>query len=531
MPKTISAGLQSHLALDETSLATLWRITRQDATTYHFTDHDVDIVFDGDTYESSIGYNRTAIANSTGLSVDNLDVLGFLDDSALTEADLRGGKFDFASVEIFLINWATPADGVLIARTGTMGEVSYSETGLFSAELRGLVQPFSQNMMVAYQSECRADLGDTKCKIPISVDFAERSTAYALPTEINDRFALHVQDAVFEITAENLGFDNGNVNNWTTAGDVDAVTIANGLGPQSGTHFLHGASGAGAGYVTSRTIDVTNALDLTQVDAGNMTFDFSVFQANSDVDDLGSVRVDLLDVDGNILSTPMNTTPAALAPLDVYQEQSVTGHTVVAGTRQVQIVLTGALVTGTRCNVAFDTVTLSFGCATEGISWQNTDNTIFEVTTAGTTAASTPGTVNTTPGVTTVDGTLTWTAREPLKRFAKVTAVSGSNAKVFTIEFDEPLAVDDWFNFGGVFFETGNNKGLVMEIKDWISSSSQVVLFLEMPFEVQINDRLTIYRGCDKLRATCNTVFDNVVNYRGEPDVPGADEVFQIPSR
>ena len=87
MPKTISGALASHLALEVTSLASIWRIVREDNTTLFFTDHDKDIVFEGDTYIAAIGYNRTTIESRVGLSVDNLDVEGFLDSTALAEGD------------------------------------------------------------------------------------------------------------------------------------------------------------------------------------------------------------------------------------------------------------------------------------------------------------------------------------------------------------------------------------------------------------------------------------------------------------
>ena len=103
MPKVILAGMTTHIGQETTSLATLWRVIRSDTTEFYFTDHDVDIPFDGNTYEAAIGYDRTAVANAVGLSVDNLDVSGFLDSSALTDAELRAGLFDFA--EVFKSAW------------------------------------------------------------------------------------------------------------------------------------------------------------------------------------------------------------------------------------------------------------------------------------------------------------------------------------------------------------------------------------------------------------------------------------------
>ena len=37
--------------------------------------------------------------------------------------------------------------------------------------------------------------------------------------------------------------------------------------------------------------------------------------------------------------------------------------------------------------------------------------------------------------------------------------------------------------------------------------------------------------GCDRTMATCATRFDNAVNFRGEPFLPGNDLVARYPSR
>ncbi len=180
MTKTVPGPLATHLALETTSLASLWEITRKDGTKLFLTDHDSDITFSGDLYESSIGYDRTGISNRVGLNVDNLDVTGFLDSSALTEAELRGGLYDRAEVKISIINWDSPSDGVIRMRKGEFGEVGYTDEGGFKTELRGLTQPFSQQLVETYQPICRVDLGDSRCKIELFPDVVLRTTAYVV---------------------------------------------------------------------------------------------------------------------------------------------------------------------------------------------------------------------------------------------------------------------------------------------------------------------------------------------------------------
>jgi uncharacterized phage protein (TIGR02218 family) len=178
--KSVSAALAAHLAGPVTTLATCWRITRRDGREFFFTDHDRDLVFEGEVYKASSGYSRTAIANDASLGVDNLDVEGVFDNEAITEQELRAGLFDQAEVRIFLVNWADPSMGALRMRRGWFGEVVLTEQGVFRTELRGLAQALSQRIGELYSPECRADLGDHRCKVPIHPPVVARATAYAL---------------------------------------------------------------------------------------------------------------------------------------------------------------------------------------------------------------------------------------------------------------------------------------------------------------------------------------------------------------
>jgi uncharacterized phage protein (TIGR02218 family) len=110
---SVSTALATHLAGAVTTLATCWRITRTDGVVFRFTDHDRDLVVDGEVYAASAAYSRTAISNDAGMGVDHLDVEGVLDSAAVTEEELRAGLFDRAEVRIFLVNWAEPSMGVL----------------------------------------------------------------------------------------------------------------------------------------------------------------------------------------------------------------------------------------------------------------------------------------------------------------------------------------------------------------------------------------------------------------------------------
>lgn len=166
--KSASAGLAAHLAGEVTTLATCWKITRRDAQVLGFTTHVQDLVVSGVTYISAIGsYTATTIRTSSDMAVDNLDVDAVFDSAYITDQDLRAGKYDFAQVEIFQVNYADVSQGVLKLRRGWLGEVA-SHGHYFQAELRGLMQALQQTVGRVYGKRCDADLGDARCTVSLA---------------------------------------------------------------------------------------------------------------------------------------------------------------------------------------------------------------------------------------------------------------------------------------------------------------------------------------------------------------------------
>ncbi len=153
-------------------------------------------------------------------------------------------------------------------------------------------------------------------------------------------------------------------------------------------------------------------------------------------------------------------------------------------------------------------------------------NRIYEVTIAGTTAGSEP-TYDIDIGDPTVDGSATLVAVTAWTRHAVVSDVT--NQFKFDITVSESRAVNNWFNGGTITIETGNNAGFRVEIKDWVQSSGLITTFLGLPFVLEIGDEVALYPGCDKSIDDCKNKFNNVINYRGEPHIPGQDTLTRYP--
>jgi uncharacterized phage protein (TIGR02218 family) len=165
--KNLSAELATHIAGEVTTLATCWRLERTDGWVRGFTDHDLPLVIDGLTYVAATGFLPSAIKSGAGLSVDNLDVDGFLDDDALKAEDLAAGLFDGAKIDIFLVNWADLSQGRVLLRRGSLGEVKRADNR-FSAEIRGIANRLQQIAGKLYSRLCRTDLGSAECKVVLA---------------------------------------------------------------------------------------------------------------------------------------------------------------------------------------------------------------------------------------------------------------------------------------------------------------------------------------------------------------------------
>lgn len=161
-----SADLIEHLGLGTTTLCRCWAVVRNDGVSYGFTDHDMDLQFEGVTFKADTGLTAQALEQSTGLSVDNTEALGALSDAAIRESDIESGRFDGASVRAWLVNWRDVAQRVLQFR-GTMGEITRSAGG-FRTELRGLTESLNQPQGRVYQKPCSAVLGNAQCGVDLA---------------------------------------------------------------------------------------------------------------------------------------------------------------------------------------------------------------------------------------------------------------------------------------------------------------------------------------------------------------------------
>ena len=165
--KPISPALAAHLQGETTTLAYLVKITRVDGVVKAFTTHDRDVTVGSVVYKADGAVTPSAIESRAGLAVDNLEITGILDSAALTDADLQAGFYDFARVDVAVVNWADMTQGIVPLRRGWFGQVTRAGTH-YIAELRGLHDLLQRPLGDAYTPECRFDLGDARCGVHLA---------------------------------------------------------------------------------------------------------------------------------------------------------------------------------------------------------------------------------------------------------------------------------------------------------------------------------------------------------------------------
>lgn len=104
--------------------------------------------------------------------------------------------------------------------------------------------------------------------------------------------------------------------------------------------------------------------------------------------------------------------------------------------------------------------------------------------------------------------------------------------RTFEVEGLEGYA-DGWFSRGLMTFRSGLNSGQSIEIRSHrVQNGAAVIELWQEPSKVvQPGEEIEVKAGCDKQLATCRDKFNNVVNFRGFPHMPGNDFVTSYARR
>lgn len=121
------------------------------------------------------------------------------------------------------------------------------------------------------------------------------------------------------------------------------------------------------------------------------------------------------------------------------------------------------------------------------------------------------------------------TARPGFSAFVAPVAVEGRRIFRFSGIGGVPSR---WFDHGRLEVVSGPAAGLSGSIKaDRIDNGERVIeLWSQIREAVEPGDAVRLVAGCDRCAKTCREKFDNFINFRGFPHVPGEDWLMSYPT-
>lgn len=210
--KPWGAALASHYGQTTTTLALYWHVVRSDAQVYGWVEHDRDLVIAGVTYRAAAGLRASAVQTTMDMQPGTLDVTAFLEVS--TEADIEAGVWDEARVTIFEARWDVLPTAVDAAQCNILlhhrlGKID-RQTGVFQAQLHGLLEQLDTQVGRVYSATCPWRLGDSRCQVDLG-PWTRTGTVTALEGDGRYQFGDSAQ-------AEPDGFFNEGVLTFTSGG-------------------------------------------------------------------------------------------------------------------------------------------------------------------------------------------------------------------------------------------------------------------------------------------------------------------------
>ena len=149
-----------------TSMTLCWTAERSDGAGVAMTTHDRALLLDGVQYAPDPGMTPATVSRRLGLEAQSGEVGGAVTSAAITEKDLRFGRWDGAQIAMFATDWQVGSERIDLVR-GRVGEVAMADSE-FSAELVGAGAVLEEPVCPATSPHCRAEFGDKKCRVDLA---------------------------------------------------------------------------------------------------------------------------------------------------------------------------------------------------------------------------------------------------------------------------------------------------------------------------------------------------------------------------
>lgn len=160
-------------------LCTCWRIRRTDEIVVLVTDHDSDVIIDGDRYSPVGGFNNSASVAEANLKERSRDIQGIVTSDAITHEDLRKGIYRDAQVTEIVYDWLNGTE--VRRRKWWIQDITRSSED-WSASVTGVTSWLQRPNGRVYGRTCDFRLGDVFCRVDIeSFKFTGSVTSIVTP--------------------------------------------------------------------------------------------------------------------------------------------------------------------------------------------------------------------------------------------------------------------------------------------------------------------------------------------------------------
>ena len=199
--------------------AVLVKITRKDGVVFGYTDHDMPLTVDGQTYLPAPGIKRTTLTATSDDRVSNQEFASAWVDAP--EADLLAGLFDNAEVETMHCSWRTPSFGTFTVDKGNLGVIQWTADG-FRGDVQSHMRQLTRNIAFTYTASCRHQLFSQFQPFKIgacTLNKASFTFPAAVASVVTDKL-------IFTVTglAQADGFCSAGTLTWTTGANAGTTS-------------------------------------------------------------------------------------------------------------------------------------------------------------------------------------------------------------------------------------------------------------------------------------------------------------------
>lgn len=175
-------------------LVSLFKLTRTDGIQFFLTNHNKELRFDGELYTPMGGFSASAQEKQGGVKVQNFTVRGILDSTAITFEDLHDGRYLNAQIIESLVDWKYVFAGAFDTRVYSIAELTFTN-GYWEAQVEGITRELRPKKGGLYSRPCDFILGDSDCRIDISLFTTFGATVGTPGTDKRTKFSSDLTEA------------------------------------------------------------------------------------------------------------------------------------------------------------------------------------------------------------------------------------------------------------------------------------------------------------------------------------------------